>query len=845
MSGRHRNDLPDEHGEGGHEASAPPPYGGSGADTSDWFTPRDTQGRPIAGRSSDYGEDPLTSPPGGSPGYPAGGPSSGRYQSRPSGGYERPGGSGGYQQPGGGYERPAGSGGYERPAGGGGHEQPGRYDRPAAGGGHGQSGGYERPGTGGYGTPGRHDVPGAAGAAGAAGRGGSGESDIPDWFGTEGGGRRSGFEAGGFGGASDPGYGPGRPGGPGAGREPGERGEGGSFAGAGYGAYESISRSDGGPTLGGRSGGGSRRSGDYDSGDYEYGRRRKRRGAGMIGPMAGAVGLALLLGVGVYAFAGGGGCGDDALSLDVAVAPDIEPAVAKTVGRFNDAEHEVDGKCVKATVRAAEPSAVSTLLQGQSVESAGNRRPDVWIPDSSLWVSLVRTSEKGKDAVQPTKTSVAQSPIVVAMPQQLTQSLRQNGTMTNPSWDSLLSVAGGSQAGTVTKNQLLPARSVRLYLPDPSRNAAGMGSLLIANTLLANDPDRESVLTGIVRKMRENTTPTVKSQFASFRRDRQGRYPIALSSEQAVWAHNRDKPQEPAVAIYPTEGTLLLDYPLAVSTADPARRQAARLLEQAVNTEPAREDVRGQGFRSADGKAPTTFDDDSGVDPRRVRQLPAPQPAVVQGLMQAWAKLSLGMRMLSVIDISGSMLESSGGVTRMQATARVAQGGLSLMSNDSELGQWVFSTEVDGSKDYKETVPIGPLGERIGSTTRRQLILSSLSQMRPKPNGDTGLYDTILAAYEHMTGTYKPEFVNSIVLFTDGKNDDDNGPTLNQTLDRLRGMADSTKPVQVIIIGIGSGIDVNELRQIAAVTGGSVYVARTPAEIQKIFLQAMSRRISN
>ena len=844
MSGRHRNDLPDEHDEGGHEASVPPSYGGSDAGTSDWFTPRDSQSRPAAGRSPGYDEDPLTSPPGGSSGYPADDPTD-RYPSRPaggSGGYRRPAAGGGFGS--GGYEHPV-AGGRPRPSDSGGREQSGGYERfgsggyerPGSGGyerfgsgGHERlgSGGYERPGSGGYETPGRHETPGAGGREDVGG------SDIPDWFGTEGG-RRSAFDGGGFGSAG--------------GREPGGRGERDSFAEAGSGAYESISRSDGGPTLGGRSGGGrsgggSRRSGDYGGGDYEYGRRRKRRGAGMIGPLAGAVGLTVLLGVGVYAFVGGG-CGDDALSLDVAVSPDIEPAVAKTVGRFNDAEHKVDGKCVKATVRAAEPSAVSTLLQGQSVESASNRRPDVWIPDSSLWISLVRTSEKGKDEIRLTKTSVAQSPIVVAMPRQLVQSLQQNGTMSTPSWESLLNVAGGGQAGTITKNQLIPARSVRLYLPDPSRNAAGMGSLLIANTLLANDPNRESALTGIVRKMRENTTPTVKAQFASFRRDRQGRYPVALASEQAVWAHNRDKPQEPAVAIYPTEGTLLLDYPLAISTTDPTRQQAARLLEQAVNTEPAREDVRGQGFRSADGKAPTTFDKNSGVDPRRVRQLPAPQPAVVQELTQAWAKLSLGMRMLSILDISGSMLESTGGVTRMQATARVAQGGLAMMSNDSELGQWVFSTEVDGKKDYKEIIPVGPLGERIGSTTRRQLILSSLSQIQPKPNGDTGLYDTILAAYKHMTSTYKPEFVNSIVLFTDGKNDDANGPTLRQTLNRLREMTDSAKPVQVIIIGIGDGIDVNELKQIASVTGGSVYVARTPSEIQKIFLQAMSRRISN
>ncbi|MFC6930498.1 VWA domain-containing protein [Actinomadura yumaensis] len=213
--------------------------------------------------------------------------------------------------------------------------------------------------------------------------------------------------------------------------------------------------------------------------------------------------------------------------------------------------------------------------------------------------------------------------------------------------------------------------------------------------------------------------------------------------------------------------------------------------------------------------------------------------------MQAWSKLTLGLRMLTLIDVSGSMAEKvGGGKTRLQAIAEVSQGGLSMMSNDTELGQWLFSTKMDGAKDYRQSVSVGPLGERVGSSTRRNLVLSTLNQMRPKMDGNTGLYDSVLAAYKEMNRTYKPEFGNSILLLTDGKNDDTDGPTLEQTLDRLKRMIDPNKPIQVNMIGFGKGVDRNELERIAKLTNGNVQIAMTPQEISKIFLRMLSRRIT-
>ncbi|MFD0851475.1 hypothetical protein ACFQ07_04555, partial [Actinomadura adrarensis] len=167
--------------------------------------------------------------------------------------------------------------------------------------------------------------------------------------------------------------------------------------------------------------------------------------------------------------------------------------------------------------------------------------------------------------------------------------LKQQGVTATPSWDNLLTAAGGTAGGGVTKNQMIPAGSVKLLVPDPARNGSGMGALMVTNTLLTNDPNKEAIFTGIVRTVRESLVPTVSSQFEQFKKGRTGKQPISLSSEQALFQYNRKGPEEPAQALYPVEGTLSMDYPLTVTTKEPAKVAAARAFEQAMNTDATRQ----------------------------------------------------------------------------------------------------------------------------------------------------------------------------------------------------------------------------------------------------------------
>ena len=78
---------------------------------------------------------------------------------------------------------------------------------------------------------------------------------------------------------------------------------------------------------------------------------------------------------------------------------------------------------------------------------------------------------------------------------------------------------------------------------------------------------------------------------------------------------------------------------------------------------------------------------------------------------------------------------------------------------------------------------------------------------------------------------YDPEKVNSVLLITDGKNEDENGIDLNTLLAELAKMDDPTKPVPVIMIGFGPDTDLAAMQQIAQATKGAAYSASKPEDL--------------
>jgi len=117
------------------------------------------------------------------------------------------------------------------------------------------------------------------------------------------------------------------------------------------------------------------------------------------------------------------------------------------------------------------------------------------------------------------------------------------------------------------------ARAYRLTIADPARTGAGLTSLLIVH---GRHRKAEAAFAAFARGVRQSVAADPSGQFAALAGHGSGRVPVLLTSEQAVWAYQRARPADPAVAVYPREGTLALDYPVALLRTPAARRCARR-----------------------------------------------------------------------------------------------------------------------------------------------------------------------------------------------------------------------------------------------------------------------------
>jgi hypothetical protein len=206
------------------------------------------------------------------------------------------------------------------------------------------------------------------------------------------------------------------------------------------------------------------------------------------------------------------------------------------------------------------------------------------------------------------------------------------------------------------------------------------------------------------------------------------------------------------------------------------------------------------------------------------------------------------MRMLAVIDVSGSMWqEGEGGALPIDVVRDANLAALQLIPPTSDLGLWVFSTEEDPPRHWRQLVELGPLTEELGDGTRLDaLVAETLALPDSEVRGWTALYDTTWAAFREVKENYDPNRVNSVVLLTDGEDeraaDMEPGMDLETLLTQLRAQHDPARPVLVITIGIGPDADMSALVQISEVTGASAYQALDPADLPEIFFRAMVER---
>jgi Ca-activated chloride channel homolog len=529
------------------------------------------------------------------------------------------------------------------------------------------------------------------------------------------------------------------------------------------------------------------------------------------------------------------------LTLNVAAATEIAPAVKQVADQWVKNGAAVDGTCVAVAVAAVSPATMTAAIARQhKVALAGLgpaptsvTPPDVWVPDSSTWLIRLQTDATG---FQPTDgRSVAQSPVVLAVPAPIAQGL--GWPAKTPGWKDLLgAVSAGSQlkAGVV----------------DPTKDATGLSGLLAMGAAAGTD---ENGLKAKVAALR-----ALAAESSSLRDDLLQKFPHSAAdigsalgaaplSEEDVISFNKQRPPVNLAALYVQPAPASMDYPYAVMPEVGLQKaSAAEALHRVLGEAPFKNALAVAGLRAPDGTYGVGFATPEG-GPTATKPMAAPNPAAVvkiasaiNQLIGSWAALTQPGRVLSVFDVSGSMLQkvpTAGNQTRAAVTQQAAAQGLALFDDRWAVGVWIFSTDMVGKRPWKELVPIVPLA------SERARCQAAIPHIVPKKHGDTGLYDTALAAYKAVQDTWQGGRVNSVIIFTDGKNDNVDGITQQQLIQQLNKLRDPRRPVRLVIIGIGPDVDRTELQTIVnATSAGGVFIAPDPAKISDIFLEAMATR---
>jgi hypothetical protein len=535
------------------------------------------------------------------------------------------------------------------------------------------------------------------------------------------------------------------------------------------------------------------------------------------------------------------------IKLTIAAATEIAPAVDRAAQQWISGGADVNGTCVAVNVTGVNPATTASAvalkhnvgLTGLGVAGKSATIPDVWIPDSSTW--LLRLVSEAPGFVPTDGASIAQSPVVVAMPERAAQEVGWPDRKLT--WSDL-----------VTK--MTTGNALRTGIVNPTRDAAGLAGLLALGSATGAGPEAKAAQVGALRALASGSSSLRDDLMQKFPRsldpaDLASSISAAPLSEEDVVAYNAERPQVKLAALYLDPAPPALDYPFAVMPGvELTKAAAATGLRQVLQQAGFKNELAASGLRAADGTAGTGFAAPLGAPQASRAAAPAggTEGAAAAGLdagalnraLGSWAAITLPGRALAVFDVSGSMLTkvpTAKGLTRAEVTRRAAAQGLALFDDEWAVGTWIFSTELEGKQPWREIEPISPL------TSSRAKLQESIQQIQPKVGGQTGLYDTALAAYKNVQDTWRAGRVNSVLLFTDGANKNPDGISRATLVAELKKLSDPKRPVRMVIIGIGNEVDRAELDAIAkATSAGGVFVAPDPAKISDIFLEAISSR---
>jgi len=294
-----------------------------------------------------------------------------------------------------------------------------------------------------------------------------------------------------------------------------------------------------------------------------------------------------------------------------------------------------------------------------------------------------------------------------------------------------------------------------------------------------------------------------------------------LYESMVVESYSQNNLAFPVVAIYPKEGTFWSDHPVGVVERDwvtPEHREAARIYIQYLLAHPQQEKAIECGFRPGSLDVPVTapLDTAHGIDPKEPKTtLEVPSVDVINGILQAWKVQKKHSNVVLVLDTSGSMNQEG----KMQSAKEGAKQLVQLLDEGDTFSFLPFSSGLNWAQ------------QDASVKDQRPQLLQQVDSLFA--GGGTALYDSIDAAYQHLTAAQNPDAkIQAVVVLTDGE-DTESKMKLNELMERIKYNGE-TRAIHVFAIAYGRDARKDILQQIADATQAKFYEG-TPQNIVEVF----------
>lgn len=507
-------------------------------------------------------------------------------------------------------------------------------------------------------------------------------------------------------------------------------------------------------------------------------------------------------------------------TLTVAYTPEKARLLQVLVEQFNRQDLRTsDGERMQVELTKMNPEEmVSAVLEGPDFQAL--------TPDSGLWLDqidrqwLARLSvEEGQIAPrlvgEPTRYAI--SPIVIAAWENVARDL---GWPAPVSWQALQQRATGDASFKWNH----PATSYASgLLATLAEFYAGAGK---TRGLTEADATAQSTL-DYVRDIERTVKFYGEGELAVMERAQQegpSFLDAFVTQEQLVVRFNQEGNQERLVAMYPAEGTLWADHPLALlelPAVTANQRRTYQALREFLLGPEAQKIVLDNGYRPADlsialDSAGSPLTAANGVNPQEPQTtLQIPSPSVVEVVQNAWYYTKRLANVFLVVDTSGSMRGE-----KLSAAQEALRTFIDQIVNDREqVGMLEFSDQVNH---------VIELDELANNRDALQFDIDTL-----QANGNTALLDAVRTAYRRMQREGDPERINAIVAMTDGR-ENQSATTLDQLVREISQGNASGVPVIVFSIAYGDDADYDVLTALAEASGGQVREG-TPETIRQLY----------